>query len=84
LQIARLLIRKVQAFHVFSQVEQRRKNLFPVLPKPPEGYKDYLMNRKTYLLHDFSGERLKSFPKAEPPPELPDSLKDLFAEQVSI
>jgi hypothetical protein len=27
------------------QVEQRRKNLFPVLPKPPEGYKDYLMNR---------------------------------------
>ena len=34
-----------------KQVEQRRKNLFPVfLSKPPQGFKDYLMNRKTYLL----------------------------------
>jgi hypothetical protein len=40
-------------------VEQRRKNLFPVQPKPPQGFKDYLMNRKTYLLHDNAPERLR-------------------------
>ena len=36
--------------NIRKQVEQRRKNLFPVQPKPPQGFKDYLMNRKTYLL----------------------------------
>ena len=36
--------------NIRKQVEQRRKNLFPVQPKPPQGFKDYLMNRKSYLL----------------------------------
>ena len=31
--------------NIRKQVEQRRKNLFPVQPKPPQGFKDYLMNR---------------------------------------
>jgi hypothetical protein len=55
-----------------------------VLPKPPEGYKDYLMNRKTYLLHDFAEERLKSIPKMDPPSSLEGTLRDLFVEQVSV
>ena len=43
-----------------KQVEQRRKNLFPVfLSKLPEGFKDYLMNRKTYLLQGNAKERLR-------------------------
>ena len=36
--------------NIRKQVEQRRKNLFPVQPKPPNDFKNYLMNRKTYLL----------------------------------
>jgi hypothetical protein len=54
-----------------------------VLPKPPEGYKDYLMNRKTYLLHDFAEERLKSITKMDPPSSLEGPLRDLFVDQVS-
>ena len=46
--------------NIRKAVEQRRKNLFPVQPKPPEGFKDYLMNRKTYLLQQNAGERLRS------------------------
>lgn len=52
-----------------------------MFPKPPEGYKDYLMNRKTYLLHDYSQERLNSIPKSDPPPSLEGPLRDLFVEQ---
>ena len=43
-----------------KQVEQRRKNVFPVCPKPPEGFKDYLMNRKSYLLQENAHERYRS------------------------
>lgn len=67
--------------HLRRQIEQRRKNIFPVMPKPPEGFKDYLMNRRTYLLHDNAQERLRSIPKLEPPPSLDGTLKELFEGQ---
>ena len=51
------------------------------MPKPPEGYKDYLMNRKSYLLQDNAEERLKLIPKLEPPPLLFGPVRDLFVEQ---
>ena len=63
------------------QVEQRRKNLFPVQPKPPQGFKDYLMNRKTYLLHENAHERLRSIPMIQPPQSLDGPLKELFKAQ---
>jgi hypothetical protein len=62
-------------------VEQRRKNLFPVQPKPPQGFKDYLMNRKTYLLHENAHERLRSIPMIQPPPSLEGPLRELFKSQ---
>lgn len=65
--------------NIRKQVEQRRKNLFPVQPKPPQGFKDYLMNRKTYLLQD--NHHLRSVPKLQPPHSLEGPLKDLFREQ---
>jgi len=40
-------------------IERRRKNMFPVEPKPPEGYAEYLMNKKTYLLQNTSKDLLK-------------------------
>lgn len=33
-----------------KQIERRQKKLVLVQPKPPQGFKDYLMNRKTYVL----------------------------------
>ena len=69
--------------NIRKAVEQRRKNLFPVQPKPPEGFKDYLMNRKTYLLQQNAGERLRSLPMIQPPHSLEGPLRQLFKEQVS-
>merc|ERR1711981_17885 len=65
-----------------KQVEQRRKNLFPVfLSKPPEGFKDYLMNKKTYLLQGNAHERLRSMSMVQPPSSLRGPLRELFAQQ---
>ena len=72
---------KVTLNFSLPQVEQRRKNLFPVQPKPPQGFKDYLMNRKTYLLHDNAHERLRSIPMIQPPQSLDGPLRDLFKSQ---
>ena len=68
--------------NIRKQVEQRRKNLFPVQPKPPQGFKDYLMNRKTYLLQENARERLRCIQKIHPPPSLGEGpLRELFKEQ---
>lgn len=65
--------------NIRKQVEQRRKNLFPVQPKPPEGFKDYLMNRKTYLLQ--GNAHVRSIPKIQPPHSLDGPLRELFKQQ---
>merc|ERR1711894_853307 len=67
--------------NIRKQVEQRRKNLFPVQPKPPQGFKDYLMNRKTYLLQGHGHERLRSIPMIQPPHSLDGPLRELFKQQ---
>jgi len=64
-----------------KQIEQKRKNMFPVCPKPPEGFKDYLMNKKTYLLQDNASERLRTMPLVQPPPSLKGPLRELFVFQ---
>lgn len=50
-------------------------------PKPPQGYKDYLMNKKTYLLEGNKHERLRAIPRIQPPPSLEGPLRQLFMEQ---
>ena len=55
--------------------------MFPVHPKPPEGFKDYLMNKKTYLLQDNASDRLRSMPLIQPPPSLKGPLRDFFVIQ---
>jgi len=69
--------------NIRKQIEQRRKNLFPVQPKPPHGFRDYLMNKKTYHLQGNTGKdsRIQPIPKIAPPPSLDDPLKDLFLGQ---
>ncbi|XP_042868936.1 ankyrin repeat domain-containing protein 11-like isoform X3 [Penaeus japonicus] len=63
-----------------KQIERRRENLRPVQPKPPQGFKDYLMNRCSYVLAGNASSRL-SVPVISPPASLCQSLKDLFNEQ---
>ena len=69
--------------NIRKQIDQRRKNLFPVQPKPPQGFKDYLMNKKTYHLQGNMGtdSRIQPIPKLEPPQSLEGQLKDLFLRQ---
>lgn len=61
------------------QVERRRQSLFPVQPKPPQGFKDYLLNRGTYLLA--SNASTRQIPSSPLPNGLSPGLKDLFTEQ---
>lgn len=61
----------------FLQIERRRKGLFPVQPKPPQGFKDYLMNRCNYVLANNASKE----PTMNIPPNLAPAMKDLFVEQ---
>ncbi|XP_043278410.1 dentin sialophosphoprotein [Venturia canescens] len=64
--------------NIRKQIERRRKGLFPVQPKPPQGFKDYLMNRCTYVL---AGNANKE-PNINPPSTLQaPPMKDLYGEQ---
>jgi len=69
--------------NIRKQIEQRRKNLFPVQPKPPQGFRDYLMNKKTYHLQGNTGKdsRIQPIPKIAPPPSLEGPFRDLFLSQ---
>lgn len=62
------------------QIDVKRKGLFPIQPKPPQGFKDYLMNRCTYTLAGNSIPRLKRR-NAEPPEGIPEGIRDLHQEQ---
>ena len=67
-------------FSIRKQIERRHRNLLPVQPKPPQGFKDYLMNRCTYVIAGNAASRL-SVPVVSPPPSLLAPMRDLFAEQ---
>jgi len=54
--------------------------LFPVQPKPPSGFKDYLMNRCTYVLAGNSNSRVVNT-QTPSPANLHEQLKNLFVEQ---
>jgi hypothetical protein len=67
--------------NIRKQIDRRRKNMFPVQPKPPTGFKDYLMNKGTYCLAGRPSTNM-TIPFLNPPSNLPsNSLKDLFMEQ---
>ncbi|XP_052121292.1 ankyrin repeat domain-containing protein 11 isoform X2 [Frankliniella occidentalis] len=65
--------------NIRKQIERRRKNLFPVQPKPPQGFKDYLMNRCTYVLTSNASTRIAA--PNSPPASLIGGLRDLFVDQ---
>lgn len=66
--------------NIRKQVDKRRKSMFVVHPKPPQGYKDYLLNRCSYVLEGNAASRL-SVPTISPPQSLVGSMKELFVQQ---
>ncbi|XP_025190948.1 ankyrin repeat domain-containing protein 11-like [Melanaphis sacchari] len=66
--------------NIRKQIDKRRKNLFPVQPKPPCGFKDYLMNRRTYVLAGNSKSHIVNI-LTPSPANLHKQLKKLFVEQ---
>lgn len=62
------------------QIADKRKNLFPVQPKPPSGFEDYLMNKRTYLLADKKNSVLLNMVKL-PPVHLNEKLRQMFIHQ---
>uniref|UniRef100_A0A1B6DE99 Ankyrin repeat domain-containing protein 12 n=1 Tax=Clastoptera arizonana TaxID=38151 RepID=A0A1B6DE99_9HEMI len=66
--------------NIRKQIDRRRKGLFPVQPKPPQGFKDYLMNRCTYVLAGNAKSRL-AVSQVAPPTSLQGPIIDLFIEQ---
>jgi len=67
-------------FNIRKQIARRRRNLFPVTPKPPKGFKDYLMNRGTYVLQGNPSAQM-SVPLLNPPQSLNLQMKDSFVDQ---
>jgi len=66
--------------NIRKQIDQKRKGLFPVQPKPPQGFKDYLMNRCTYVLAGNSNNRIPPA-STSPPTSLPAGIRDLYIAQ---
>lgn len=66
--------------NIRRQIDRRRRGMFVVQPKPPEGFKDYLMNRCSYVLAGNSASQL-SVPMIPPPQSLTGSMRDLFVSQ---
>ncbi|RWS25197.1 hypothetical protein B4U80_03787 [Leptotrombidium deliense] len=61
--------------NIRKQVDKRRRQMFPVQPKAPQGFKDYLLNKGSYLLEgklclpDSAGNG-KNVPVMAPPPAI--------------
>lgn len=52
--------------------------MFPIIPKnPPEGFQDYLVSRRTYVL----AGKTPTTPNISYPPSLLPQMQDLFTEQ---
>ncbi|CAI6374721.1 unnamed protein product [Macrosiphum euphorbiae] len=63
-----------------KQIDEKHKNLYPVKPKPPSGFKDYLMNKRTYLLSGNYNSRIVNTQNSTPA-NLHKQLLNLFVEQ---
>lgn len=63
--------------NIRQQIERRHRNLFPVQPKAPQGFQDYLMNRRTYVLHAKTPNDVST----NVPATIAVPMKDLFTTQ---
>ncbi|GBN35175.1 Ankyrin repeat domain-containing protein 12, partial [Araneus ventricosus] len=66
--------------NIRKQVDKRRKGMFIVHPKPPQGFKNYLLHRCSYVLEGNAASRL-SVPMISAPQSLDGAIKELFISQ---
>ncbi|XP_034105964.1 ankyrin repeat domain-containing protein 11 isoform X3 [Drosophila albomicans] len=62
--------------NIRRQVEKKWKNLYPVKPRPPQGYNDYLLTKKSYLLN-----KDVNTPEIEIPDAIPESMRSFYVQQ---
>ncbi|XP_055838115.1 ankyrin repeat domain-containing protein 12 [Episyrphus balteatus] len=63
--------------NIRNQIEKKHRTLFPVQPRPPQGFSEYLLNRRSYLLaNTHTPESCHTTP-----PDLPPQMIDLFNSQ---
>ncbi|XP_036327504.1 ankyrin repeat domain-containing protein 12-like [Rhagoletis pomonella] len=62
--------------NIRRQIEKKWRNIYPIKPRPPQGYNEYLLNKKTYLLA--SNEK-----KVETvtPGTIPAKMQEIFSIQ---
>ncbi|XP_030831008.1 ankyrin repeat domain-containing protein 12 isoform X2 [Strongylocentrotus purpuratus] len=80
-------VNSIEAFlNIRHQVAERQKTLMAsVQPKPPNGYKEYLMFRKNYLLQsDPDNKIVQVIPRMTAPVNLTNGLLAQFSEQEKI
>lgn len=59
-----------------KQIERKWKNLFSVKPRPPQGFNEYLINNKNYLLYSRENRNSPEIPKS-----LSMKMRDIFLIQ---
>lgn len=59
-----------------KQIERKWKNIFSIKPRPPQGFSEYLINTKNYLLHM---RQNKNYP--EIPLSISTKMKEIFLIQ---
>ncbi|XP_023164841.2 uncharacterized protein LOC111595376 [Drosophila hydei] len=62
--------------NIRRQVEKKWRNLYPVKPRPPQGYNDYLLTKRTYLLN-----KNVTTPIIEVPDAIPENMRDFYMQQ---
>ncbi|XP_037720471.1 ankyrin repeat domain-containing protein 11 [Drosophila subpulchrella] len=58
------------------QIEKKWKSLYPVKPRPPQGYNDYLLTKKTYLL-----SRNADTSTPDIPCTVPQAMESIYQDQ---
>lgn len=64
--------------NIRKQIDRKHRNLVPIAPKPPEGFKDYLMNTRNYML---AGKTSSELDMISMPADIPEEMKTLFISQ---
>lgn len=62
--------------NIRRQVEKKWKNLYPVKPRPPQGYNDYLLTKRSYLLQDNAVT-----PEIVIPDDIPEEMRPFYMQQ---
>ncbi|XP_068149104.1 ankyrin repeat domain-containing protein 11 [Drosophila tropicalis] len=63
--------------NIRRQIEKKWKTLYPVKPRPPQGYNDYLLTKRSYLLN----KNTNTSAAIDIPNTVPEPLKKIYRMQ---